>query len=484
MQPTLQQRENMLRKMQDKTYRLKLSQSLLGFGLTYMSHHLYLPPGDHHKEMVDAFGDVSIEMLEVIGFRGCTKSTWGSLILPIWAALVKPELYPFIIIILDTMSQSSSAISNIKAELENNRLIREDFGIPKFREVGDDSPERVSLESEEEWQARNLLLSNDVRILSRSRGQKLRGLKHRQFRPRLVIVDDPEDSVWVKTKENRDKTEKWMNAEVMGCLDAKSRKLVVLGNLLHTDALLPRMEKRGLFDKILKIPLFRKDGSCAWPSMYPTKESLDKKQKEMGPVSWQREMLLIPVPDEGQEIVPEDITYYDAIPPVAQNGVLGVGVDPAISKKSTADYTAMVSARAAYVDDKPRIYIMPDPLILRLDVMETLAHAKSINQIYIGECIFFVEDVAYQKALIQLMENELLSVIPMKSLTDKRARLRVASNFIKNGTVQFPATGCEALLQQLFGFGIEEHDDAVDGLVNVILGLVEHGMAKTEVYLL
>jgi len=470
--------------MTTREYRLKLSQSLLGFGLTYMPHHLYLPPGEHHKEMVEAFGDMSIEMLEVIGFRGCTKSTWGTLILPIWAALTKPELYPFIVVVLDTMSQSSLAISNIKAELENNELIKKDFGIPKFREVGDDSPERVSLESDEEWQARNLLLSNDVRILSRSRGQKLRGLKHRQFRPRLVILDDPEDSLWVKTKENRDKTEKWVNAEVMGCLDAKIRKLVVLGNLLHTDALLPRMEKRGLFDKVLKIPLFKKDGLCVWPSMYPNKETLDKKQKEMGPVAWQREMLLIPVPDEGQEIVPEDITYYDAIPKEAMQGVMGTGVDPAISKKSTADYTAMVSGRAAYVDNKPRIFVLPDPIILRLDVMETLAHAKSLNAMYVGEIIFFVEDVAYQKALIQLMENELLSVIPMKSLTDKRARLRVAANFIKNGTVQFPRTGCEDLLQQLFGFGIEEHDDAVDGLVNMILGLVEHGMSKTEVFLL
>ena len=42
-------------------------------------------------------------------------------------------------------------------------------------------------------------------ILARSRGQKVRGLRHLQFRPRLVIVDDPEDGEWVRTKENRDK---------------------------------------------------------------------------------------------------------------------------------------------------------------------------------------------------------------------------------------------------------------------------------------
>jgi len=54
-----------------------------------------------------------------------------------------------------------------------------------------------------------------------------------------------------------------------------------------------------------------------------------------------------------------------------------------------------------------------------------------------GANLFFVEDVAYQKAAIQEMERALLPVVPMKPQGDKRARLQVVAPYIKNGTVLF-----------------------------------------------
>jgi phage terminase large subunit-like protein len=63
-----------------------------------------------------------------------------------------------------------------------------------------------------------------------------------------------------------------------------------------------------------------------------------------------------------------------------------------------------------------------------------------------GANMFFVEDVAYQKAAIQEMERMMLPVIPMKVTTDKRSRLQVVAPYIKNGTVLFPRNGCEQLL--------------------------------------
>jgi hypothetical protein len=44
----------------------------------------------------------------------------------------------------------------------------------------------------------------------------------------------------------------------------------------------------------------------------------------------------------------------------------------------------------------------------------------------------------------------------MHPIKDKRARLRVAARYIKNGTVKFPRSGCEQLLNQLFGFESEK----------------------------
>jgi phage terminase large subunit-like protein len=74
---------------------------------------------------------------------------------------------------------------------------------------------------------------------------------------------------------------------------------------------------------------------------------------------------------------------------------------------------------------------------------------------------FYIEAVQYQQAAIEELERRAFAVTAMHPIKDKRARLRVAARYIKNGTVKFPRTGCEQLLTQLLGFGAEKHDDAV-----------------------
>jgi len=70
----------------------------------------------------------------------------------------------------------------------------------------------------------------------------LRGLRHRQYRPDLVIIDDVEDLESVKTKENRDKLWDWFAGEVMPIGDVGT-KIVVVGNLLHEDSLMMRLQE-------------------------------------------------------------------------------------------------------------------------------------------------------------------------------------------------------------------------------------------------
>jgi predicted phage terminase large subunit-like protein len=79
------------------------------------------------------------------------------------------------------------------------------------------------------------------------------------------------------------------------------------------------------------------------------------------------------------------------------------------------------------------------------------------------------------------MERRAFSVRAMHPIKDKRARLRVAARYIKNGTVKFPRKGCEELIKQLLGFGVEKHDDLVDALVWLILGVAEEGVEQRRV---
>ena len=451
-----------------------MAKTLKGFCLVYLSHYLGIAPADFHPELLDILGNPDERMIEILGFRGSAKSTFGSLALPLWAALEYPEKYPFIIPIADTSIQAGTNIYNIKTELENNSLIKQDYG-----EITGEMVEDWSLESEEEWQAKNMLLSTGVRILARSRGQKVRGLRHKEHRPKLVIVDDPEDLEWVRSKENRDKTERWLRGEVIPAIDESSGRLIVIGNQLHTDALMSRLKKDKIF-KHLEYPLVKADGTCVWKAKYPTQTALDIQRDKVGVNAYLREYLLKVVPEEGADIRDEWIRYYDETPPEMQTGLSGTGVDLAISKKETADYTAMVSGVSFIKEGIPKIHIKPNPLNARLSFHETMETAKAMA-VANPFSMFFVESVAYQKAAIEEMERALLPVIAMSAGADKRARLRAVAVYIQNGTVVFPRTGCEDLIIQLLGFGVEEHDDLVDALVYLILGLVQQGMQNPEV---
>ena len=83
--------------------------------------------------------------------------------------------------------------------------------------------------------------------------------------------------------------------------------------------------------------------------------------------------------------------------------------------------------------------------------------------------------MAYQQAAIDEFQRALLPVEAIQAIGDKRARLKIAAQYIKNGTVLFPRHGCEDLIAQLLNFGSDDHDDLVDALAYVILELVKQG---------
>ena len=150
-------------------------------------HYFTLSRADFHDEFFSLLEDWSIKFLSVIGFRGSAKSSIGSLALPLWAAL--EEKAKFIVLIAETSAQAQLLIANLRYELEGNECVLRDYG---------DVSKGIS--KQEEWTKRNLLLASGVRIVAISRGQRIRGLRHRQFRPDLVVIDDPEEIKKVEKK--------------------------------------------------------------------------------------------------------------------------------------------------------------------------------------------------------------------------------------------------------------------------------------------
>jgi hypothetical protein len=68
-----------------------------------------------------------------------------------------------------------------------------------------------------------------------------------------------------------------------------------------------------------------------------------------------------------------------------------------------------------------------------------------------------VEAVRLPASCHRRIERRASAVTALHPIKDKRARLRVATRYIKIGFVKFPRPGCEQLLTQLLRFESEKH---------------------------
>jgi predicted phage terminase large subunit-like protein len=453
--------------MKDKLVRTTITKdSFFYFFHFYYAHYVKYETADFQKEIIHLLEKGNNENLYVVAFRGSGKSTMATTAYPIWAILGKQQK-KFCIIFCHTRIQAKQHMMNIKQELENNDLLKKDLG--PFQEESD------------EWGSYSLVFKkHGARISVASTEQSIRGIRHNEHRPDLIICDDVEDVQSAKTREGRNKTYNWLRGEVIPTGDRNTR-LILIGNLLHEDSLLMRIKEeikngkaKGTFKQ---YPLLDQDGLCLWTGKYPTEKDIEEeKLKVASDVSWQREYLLRIIPSDDQVIYPEWLKFYDELPPSSHKAYRGTyaGVDLAISASDSADFTAVVMARIYGRRDKLRIYILPNPITKKLNFPAQVELMKNIKvtQMPKHSDKLFVESVAYQEALPQMLQMQGIQAESIKPKGDKRTRLALTSTSIKSGIIKFPRQGCEDLIRELVGFGVEKHDDLADAfslLVNATL---------------
>ena len=440
------------RMITDQDFRRKLvSENHFWFFYFYFPAYIKCEMAPFHQNMFALTEDESIRIAIIMAFRGSAKSSIFGMSLPIWAILGKQQL-KHVLLIASTQQKAQMLLQNIKYEFENNRILQADLGPFKEEQTG--------------WNATSLYLPKyEAKITIASIEQSVRGMRFKEYRPQLIVIDDMEDIESVKTKEGRDKLETWLTGEVLPIGDLASR-IIIVGNLLHNDSVIMRLKKRmaeNLMNGIyIEVPLIDKDGNIAWLGKYPNMEAIEAERKKgYSEVAWQREFLLKIIADEGQIIKEEDIHYYDELPPlhpIADYRFAMTSIDLAISEKETADYTAMLSAYIFGRGKDRKIYLLPDPVNARLDSTEALKRAEIISR-SLGNgipSIVSVEDVGYQRSFPQLLvERGIPAEAVAISGNDKRSRLMIAAPLIKAGNILFPKDGCKDLLIQLFGFGID-----------------------------
>ena len=282
--------------------------SHLWFFSVYLPHYIKFEIAEFQRKMFEITEDQNNELAVIVSFRNSAKSTVMTLSYPIWAILGEQNK-KCVVILCQTRQQARQHLSNLKRELEYNTLLRADLG--PFEE------------NDEEWNSGSIVIPKyDARITALSCEQSFRGLRHGEHRPDLVICDDIEDLDSVRTKESRDKTCDWFIGEVRPIGD-RGTKVVVVGNLLHEDSLIKRLEKRiaggSLTGTFYSFPIVDDNNKPLWPGKYPDIKSIEEERKKIGDDSaWAREFLLKIISDSERVVWPDWIVTYkeDSLPGV------------------------------------------------------------------------------------------------------------------------------------------------------------------------
>mgnify|MGYP000314142815 FL=1 len=188
----------------------KAKQDFFYFFSTYFPHYIEEETPDFHKELIKEI-EKNQEIIPVAAPRGFAKSTIITFAYVMWQIIKGHE--GIIPIVMDTKDQAEEQTGRIKIELENNPRIINDFG--KFITKGSD--DRFDINSR-------------VRIQALGSGQKPRGLKYNQHRPKLVICDDLENDEAVENPARRKKLLNWFLRALYPALHPKDGKNIYYRN--------------------------------------------------------------------------------------------------------------------------------------------------------------------------------------------------------------------------------------------------------------
>jgi predicted phage terminase large subunit-like protein len=392
--------------------------------------------------------------------RGHGKSTRMTFAFPLWQLLFKKS--KFIIIIGASKDDAILQLENTRFALEENDNIIDDFGFLKGST----------------WNKQFLSLTNGTAIVARGKGGSLRGLRKRQNRPDLIIVDDTFKDNEADSSQIRDKVHKWFNKTIQ---PLGTEALIVIVNTITNEDDLPSRLLKDIKENRknnwigLRFSAEIKKGVPLWSERYTWKE-LKTLQNDLGSIAYAQEYLSKPLSDEDRIFKTSWIVrcQHSEIPTYLYRTE---GIDPATG---VHDMSAVVDA--GYDKESGIIYIYSS----HGQRESTESFKRRLIQRYklYRYRKAYMEDVqfqtVYKKEIIKDAAKEGVA-LPIKGVHpgkgSKSIRLMSISPLVENGLVVF-APGNEDLIDQLTGFPTAGYDDLCDAFYYAIKAIQENNGKK------
>lgn len=439
--------------------KIAFEDSQAGFAKAFLPHYTSVDFAEWHREL---FYDLRHESRLVYAApREHAKSTAVGLIHVLWCIVYQKK--NFILIVSDSVSQAEKFIASVQFELETNELLRLVYG---------DLIDRT-----QKWTDKTFITSTGIMVAASGNGSNLRGLRHRNFRPDLIIGDDLENDEHVLTAGQRNKTWNWLTKSFLN-LGSKDTQIVIIGTVLHYASMLNRLLSPE-FSEVWHQRKYRAitDGVPLWPEHWSV-ERLEEKRKEIGSAAFATEFLNEPAESEDSPVKPEYIRWVTAPPDLTPYDIV-VAIDPAISEKETADYFAIGVAARHRASGK---ILALESYKTRCNITQQVQLIENYFDKYPKARVFRIESVAYQQALAQLItnlkappKNKYIPVKEFRPDKDKTRRLQAIVPFIERGDVDFVvSTAMQNTVQGLLQWGFTDHDDAEDALISAIEELIAY----------
>ena len=214
----------------------------------------------------------------------------------------------------------------LKGQVENNKRWAQTFQLERGSKWSDD------------WiEIKNGLLKDEynqpisINIVAYGMTGQIRGVNIDDYRPDLIIVDDPCDEENTGTAEQRKKMSDLFFGALLNCLvprqDNPTAMMALLQTGLHYEDLVHICEKDSSWEHI-KYSVFTDAGDSRWPTRWTTEELHKEKNSYIARNQlslWLREKECRLVSDESSMFRGEWLKYYDTPP---ENLTVVLAIDP------------------------------------------------------------------------------------------------------------------------------------------------------------
>jgi predicted phage terminase large subunit-like protein len=328
-------------------------------------------------------------------------------------------------------------------------------------------------------------LDINIRIIAMGITGSTRGINIDDYRPDLIIVDDPCDLENTATPEQRFKINELffggLKESLAPTTDMPEAKMALLQTPLDGEDLIEKAVEDPQW-KSMVFSCFTEDGESSWADRYPKETLLEEKAAYIARNQlsiWMREKEVTITSKELCYFQSEWLQYWDVLP---EGGLTFIGIDPTPPPKEGAKVS---SAKLDKLDDavilvirvyKKRIYLCdyyctksPNPVEFIAKFFEM---ARQWGAMKIG-----VETVLFQRMLKVYIEQEMQRRSEYYTITaveDKRKKetriLQAVSNRASNRTILVHKSHT-AFISQYTMYPQAKHDDILDAF-SIALSLV------------